>query len=170
MENNGKIPYEAIAMPSHMPYLHNVVNEILRMYSFIPMLDRVCVDLNGYSLQPFSEFSIPHGMPVMIPIYPLGYDEQYFTEPQQFNPDRFENIKELPLCAHIPFGIGPRACIGERLGFIQVKMAIVKILMEFRVEMSKNTPKNVKLMKEAFVVMSEKPLLVNFLRDPIIID
>jgi cytochrome P450 family 6 len=170
LENNGKIPYEAIAMPSHMPYLDNVVNEILRMYSIIPMLDRVCLNVDGYSMQPFSDFKIPHGMPILIPIYPLGYDEQFFTEPLQFNPLRFESIKELPLCAHIPFGTGPRACIGERLGLIQVKMAIVKILKEFRIEMSANTPKNVKLMKEAFIVMSEKPLMVNFVRDPIISD
>lgn len=167
LENNGKIPYEAIAMPSQMPYLHNVVNEVLRMYAVLPLLDRVCVDVDGYSLKPYSDFVIPHGMPILIPIYPLGYDENFFSEPWNFNPDRFETVKDLPLCAHIPFGTGPRSCIGQRLGLIQVKMAIVKILKDFRIEMNQKTPRKVKLMKEAFIIMSDKPLIIDFVKDPL---
>lgn len=165
MENDGKIPYEAIALPSTMPYLHNVVNEVLRCYAILPMLDRLCVD--EYSLKPFSDFVIPRGMPILIPVYALGYDEKFFSEPWNFNPDRFKTIKDLPLCTHIPFGIGPRSCIGERLGLIQVKMAIVKVLKDFRIEMNQNTPRQVKLMKEAFIIMSDKPLLVDFVKDPV---
>jgi cytochrome P450 len=118
-------------------------------------------------LQPFSDFKIPYGMPVLIPIYPLGYDEKYFTEPWKFNPDRFEDTSSIPSCAHIPFGTGPRSCIGERLGLIEVKMAIVKILREFRVEMNEKTPREVKLMKEAIVISPDKPLIVDFVKDPL---
>lgn len=165
VDNNGEIPYEAIAMPSKMPHLDNIVNEVLRMYAVIPVLDRVCVEVDGYSLEPYSDFKIPQGMPILIPIYPLGYDEKFFHQPWKFNPDRFETIKDLPLCAHIPFGIGPRSCVGERLGLIQVKMAIVKILKDFRVEMNENTPRDVKLLKEAFIIKSDKPLFVDFVKD-----
>lgn len=71
------------------------------MYAIIPFLDRVCEEKNGYSLQPYSDFKIPFGMPVLIPIYPLGYDEKYFDEPLKFNPDRFEDSSSIPSCAHI---------------------------------------------------------------------
>jgi cytochrome P450 len=167
LKHDGKIPYETIAMPSELPYLHQIVNETLRMYAIIPFLDRVCEERDGYSLQPFSDFKIPYGMPVLIPIYPLGYDEKYFTEPWKFNPDRFEDTSSIPSCAHIPFGTGPRSCIGERLGLIEVKMAIVKILREFRVEMNEKTPREVKLMKEAIVISPDKPLIVDFVKDPL---
>lgn len=168
MKHDGKIPYETIAMPSELPYLHQIVNETLRMYAIIPFLDRVCEEKDGYSLQPYSDFKIPYGMPVLIPIYPLGYDEKYFTEPWKFNPDRFEDMSNIPSCAHIPFGTGPRSCIGERLGLIEVKMAIVKILREFRIEMNEKTPMEVKLMKEAIVISPDKPLIVDFVKDPIV--
>lgn len=165
LENNGEISYEAIAMPSKMPYLHNVVNEVLRMYAIIPILDRVCVERDGYSLEPFSDFKIPYGMPILIPIYPLGLDEKFFFEPKKFNPDRFEiSKKDLPL---YPFGIGQRSCIGERLGYIQVKMAIVQILKDFRLEMNERTPRHVKLLKEALIIMSEEPIKVDFVKDSI---
>lgn len=167
---NGKIPYDAIANPTELPFLHQVVEETLRMYGIFPFIDRSCLEKDGYSLEPFSDFKIPYGMPVLIPIYPLGYEEKNFPEPKKFDPDRFEDPSSIRTGAHIPFGIGPRSCIGERLGFIEVKMAIVKILKVFRVEMNEKTPREIKLMKEAVVIAPDKPLIMDFVRDPLEID
>lgn len=167
-KHNGKIPYETVAMPSEMPYLHQVVNETLRMYAIIPFLDRLCEEEDGYSLEPYSDFKIPYGMPVLIPIYPLGHDEKYFPDSWKFDPDRFEDTSNIPSCVHSPFGAGPRSCVGERLGLIQAKMVIVKILKEFRVEMNEKTPKEVKPMKQAMTIMPDKPLIIDLVKDPLI--
>jgi cytochrome P450 family 6 len=139
------------------------------MYSLLPALDRKCIDPNGYSLEPLSNFKIPFGMPVFIPIYGLERDEKYFPNPLKYDPDRFapENIANIPSYCHIPFGIGPRYCLGERLGWIQTKTALCNILKEFRVELSENTPKNIKLKKNAFLIQPEKPLMLKFVKDPL---
>jgi cytochrome P450 family 6 len=168
-ENDGKFSYESVANNSVMPYLHQVMNETMRMYSLLPALDRKCIDPNGYSLEPLSNFKIPFGMPVFIPIYGLERDEKYFPNPLKYDPDRFapENIANIPSYCHIPFGIGPRYCLGERLGWIQTKTALCNILKEFRVELSENTPKNIKLKKNAFLIQPEKPLMLKFVKDPL---
>lgn len=108
LRNEGKITYESVANTSEMPYLHQIICESLRMYSVLPVLDRVCINPDGVSLEPFSDFIIPCGMPVLIPIYGIGKDEKYFPDPLKFDPDRFspENIDSIPSCVHIPFGTG----------------------------------------------------------------
>lgn len=48
-------------------------------------------------------------------MYALHYDPQYFPEPQKYLPERFsdENRNKIPPYAYIPFGQGPRNCIGK---------------------------------------------------------
>lgn len=163
----GKITYEAVANPSEMPYLHQVVNETFRMYPVLPALDRECIEPNGVSLEPFSDFIIPFGMPILIPIYGLERDEKYFTNPLTYDPDRFapENIDNIPSYAFIPFGVGPRSCIGERMGLIQTKTAICSILRDFRIEANDRTPREIRLKINANHIQSEDPLLIDFVRD-----
>lgn len=167
VKNDGKITYEAVANPSEMPYLHQVVNETFRMYPVLPALDRECIEPNGVSLEPFSNFRVPFGMPILIPLYGLERDEKFFPEPLTYDPDRFspENIKSIPSNTFIPFGIGSRSCIGERMGLIQTKIAICSILKDFYVEANDRTPREIKLKKNANHIQSEDPLLVDFVKD-----
>ena len=167
MKNDGKITYESVANPLELPYLHQVVNETFRMYPVLPALDRVCIEPKGVCLEPFSDFRVPFGMPIIIPIYGLERDEKYFEDPLTYNPDRFspENIQNIPAYSFIPFGTGPRSCIGERMGLIQTKMAICSILRDFRVEANERTPKEIKLKINANHIQSQDPLFVDFVRD-----
>lgn len=106
--HDGKITFEGVSNFSEMPYLQQVLNETLRLYSVLPALDRVCINPNGVSLEPISSFRIPCGMPIIIPIFGIGRDEKYFKNPLEYNPERFspENIDLIPSCTHIPFGAG----------------------------------------------------------------
>jgi cytochrome P450 family 6 len=172
VRHNGIVTFEMVSNINEMPYAHQVLNETLRMYSVMPFLDRECTKADGYSLEPFSDFKIPHGMPVLIPFFSLGRDEKYFPEPLKYDPDRFspENIHNVPSCAHTPFGTGPRVCIGERLALIQVKTALVKLLQDFRVETTDKTPMTIEFTKKAMLIQSNKGLFVNFVKDPLQID
>lgn len=148
-----------------MPYLHQIILETLRLYNVLPVLDRECSEPNGCSLEPFSSFKVPYGMPVYICTFGMSRDEKYFSEPLKFNPDRFsvENIKNIPP-VYYPFGEGPKICVGERLAFIQIKVGVINILKDFRIEMTKNTPVEIEFLKKAFTIGSEKDLLVNFVK------
>lgn len=82
------------------------------MYPPLPSLDRRCTE--DYTI-PDTNITIEKGTSVTIPVLGLHYDEEFFPEPNKFNPDRFneankENIKPY---TYVPFGDGPRNCIGN---------------------------------------------------------
>jgi len=54
------------------------------------------------------------GQKVVIPIYSMHFDSKYFEDPQKFNPERFslEERAKRPNGVYLPFGDGPRSCIG----------------------------------------------------------
>lgn len=166
----GKVTFDAVQSETQMPFLHQIVLETMRLYPAGAFIMRTCDARDGYSLDPFSDFKIPQGMPVMIPIYAIQRDDTYFPDPLTFDPDRFsrENIKNIKPFTHLPFGSGPRKCIGEKLGLIQMKVGIVKILKDFRMEPNDNTPNEIVIVKSAPMIRSEKGLFVDFIKDPII--
>lgn len=161
--------YDAVHDNTMMPYLDQVIQETLRLYPVTAFLNRKCVDRDGYSLEPHSSFRIPFDMPIMIPMAALQRDKKYFPNPLKFNPDRFapENIQNIPAFTNFPFGCGPRRCIGEKFGMIQVKVGIIKTLMDFRLEASPNTPPSIVPAKRTVLLVSEAPMLVDFVKDPL---
>lgn len=169
MRTEGKVTYDSVMNITEMPYLHQVVYETLRLYPILPWLDRVCVNPDGYSLEPFSDFKIPYGMPVYIPVFAMQRDKKYFPDPLKFDANRFspENIHNIQPFTNLPFGSGPRNCVGERFGLMQVKTALVKILKDFRLEATANTPKEIVFEKKAMVVQADRGLYLNMIKDPL---
>lgn len=126
-EHNG-FTYDAI---QKMTYLHMVVCgilillhntcyilliiffiETLRKYPVLAFLDRITN--NDYKI-PNSDMVIEKGTPVYISLFGLHYDPQYFPDPEKYDPERFseENKSKVPSFSYIPFGDGPRNCIGN---------------------------------------------------------
>lgn len=169
-KNNGKISYEVVAFSSEMPYLHQVVQEGMRLYQSVPVLERKCTNPDGYSLEPFGNFHVPFGMSVQIPIFAFTRDEKYFPEPLKFNPERFsaENIHKFPSCSNIPFGTGPHNCIGEKLALIEIKIAICSVLKSFRVEATERTSKEIIFDKNSLTMRSAETIFLNFIKDPLL--
>ncbi|XP_070497936.1 probable cytochrome P450 6g2 [Chironomus tepperi] len=168
MKNDGKLTYDIVM--NDTPYLHQVFLEVLRIYPTLPFLDRECSNPNGYSLKPYSDFVIPYKMPILIPIYGIQRDEKYFEDPLKFDPERFspDNIHKISTFTNLPFGTGNRSCIGERFGLMQSKTAVIKILMNYRVEMADETPKEIRLAKNALVIQSEVPIVLRFVKDELV--
>lgn len=166
--NQGRVTYDILSLPSKLPFLHQVLCETMRLYTGLSVIDRQCMKIDGYSLEPYSHFKIPLGMPIWVPIHAIAKDEKYFPQPLTFDPNRFNNADNLPRCSFLfPFGAGPKQCIGQRLALIQVKTAIVSVLKEFRIEMNAHTPREFKLKKDAFLIESDERLVVDFIKDPL---
>lgn len=106
---NGELNYEST---KEMPYMEMVFDETLRKYSVAGILFRK--SLSTYTF-PGTNLTIPKGMPVMISATGLNADPEYFPNPNEFNPENFspENVKNIPQCVYMPFGEGPRNCIGK---------------------------------------------------------
>jgi len=148
-----------------------VVQETLRLYPVLPFLDRIYSNPDGtnYSLEPFSKSSITNGTPVYIPIYSMHRDEKYFENPYVFDPERFSaaNKDKITPYSFMPFGVGPRNCIGERFGLLQTKIGLLYFLKNHRIEVSKRTPKELKLENKALLLQLKGGTYGNLVRDPL---
>lgn len=71
--------------------------------------------MNPYNI-PNTDIIIEKGCKVTIPHYAIHHDSQYYPDPFTFDPDRFleENVKSRPAYTYMPFGDGPRICIGKK--------------------------------------------------------
>lgn len=103
------------------------------------MLNRTCV--KEYRI-PGTNQIIEKGVEVYISVLGLHRDEQFYQDPDTFNPVRIsEGIcagKNLVNRPYIPFGDGPRNCIGMRLGKLQTKVGLISMLHKFKYELDES--------------------------------
>lgn len=114
-----------------MTYLDAFVQEILRYYSPAPKLERKCVE--DYKLGD-TGWVIPKSTLVMILTYVMNHNPEYFSHPEEFDPDRFlpGNREKIHPYANVPFGSGPRGCLGIRFALMEIKIAVVSILQKVK--------------------------------------
>ncbi|XP_011641126.1 cytochrome P450 9e2-like [Pogonomyrmex barbatus] len=162
-ENNGQVLYEAV---NAMEYLDAVICEALRMYPVLVVVDRVCV--KDFELPPslpgLKPFTIKKGQSAWIPIYALHHDPKYFEEPEKFDPERFlgEKRKDSLNCgAYLPFGLGPRMCIGNRFALLETKVLLFHLLARCNLKTCEKTPIPIKLGKGGFTIMPEGGFWLN---------
>uniref|UniRef100_A0A1Q3FK17 Putative cytochrome p450 6d3 n=1 Tax=Culex tarsalis TaxID=7177 RepID=A0A1Q3FK17_CULTA len=128
-KSNGQINYDTV---KGMRYLDACVKETLRKYPGLPILNRECT--KDFQV-PQSKVVIRKGTQVIIPILAYGMDERYFPEPDSYIPERFfEESKNYDDDAYLPFGEGPRNCIGIRMGVFVTKAALIMLLSKFTFE------------------------------------
>ncbi|EDV48829.1 probable cytochrome P450 6d5 isoform X1 [Drosophila erecta] len=131
-KHGGMLTYEAI---SDMKYLEACVLETARKYPALPLLNRICTQ--DYPV-PDSKLVITKGTPIIISLIGMHRDEEYFPDPLAYKPERYlEDGRDYNQAAYLPFGEGPRMCIGARMGKVNVKIAIAKVLSNFDLEIRK---------------------------------
>ncbi|KAI7815424.1 cytochrome p450, partial [Rhyzopertha dominica] len=131
----GKLTYDAI---HEMKYMEQVVDETLRKYPPVSVMFRICT--KDYQI-PDSNVVINKGERVAISSLGLHRDPEYFPEPEKFDPERFipENKSKIHPFSYIPFGEGPRICIGLRFGKMQTKVGLATLLRNFRFTLNPKT-------------------------------
>jgi len=135
-KHDGKLTYEGIL---EMEYLDKVVSETLRKYPPLPILNRECT--KDYKI-PGTDVVLEKGLATVIPVLALHHDPKYYPEPERFDPERFNEDEKAKRhqYVYLPFGEGPRICIGMRFGQMQTKVGLVSLLSKYQISVSKKTP------------------------------
>nr|DAB41785.1 TPA_inf: cytochrome P450 CYP332A12 [Heliconius hecale] len=141
-----------------LKYLTACIHETLRKYPPVSYLDRYCAE--DYKLN--DKVTVKKGTPVFVNLVALHYNEKYYPEPKKWNPERFRDISEGNNMEYtfMPFGEGPRYCIGKRYGMMQLRASLAQILHKYKLEPV--VPYNVPNEAYAVILAPEDGLTVKF--------
>lgn len=119
-KHDGKLSYDSV---KEMTYLDWTFKEGMRMFPSLGFLYRECA--RKYTFQDLN-FLIDEGVKILIPLQALHNDPAYFPDPEQFRPERFDpnEYNTENKFVYIPFGDGPRGCIGEFATLIYLQFQI----------------------------------------------
>jgi cytochrome P450 len=116
---DGRAP--ALADLPHLPYTLMVIKETMRIQPTVATLPRAIgaeTTLGGYRLEA--------GSFLLISPYVLHHDARHWTEPAVFDPTRFSEANEprIPKYVYLPFGGGPRTCIGNHFSLMEAQILL----------------------------------------------
>nr|XP_018904207.1 PREDICTED: probable cytochrome P450 6a20 [Bemisia tabaci]XP_018904208.1 PREDICTED: probable cytochrome P450 6a20 [Bemisia tabaci] len=134
-KHGGNLSYDSL---KDLTYIQCVIDEALRKYPAIGRMERVSKD--AYELSDIS-FTMKKNTMINIPVYAFHHDPKYFPNPHRFDPDRFseENKHNILPGTYLPFGDGPRMCMGLRFAFMEMKAAIASLVMKYDIQPSEKT-------------------------------
>ncbi len=117
---------------SQLPYTELVVSEALRMYPPVYVIARRAsedTEIGGYRIAKGSELALW--------VFMTHRDKRWFEDPLSFRPERFsaEARAALPRGAYLPFGLGPRTCIGKVFALIEARIVVAALAQRFRFEL-----------------------------------
>nr|QZP43538.1 cytochrome P450 monooxygenase CYP9A199 [Ephestia elutella] len=141
IKNGGKFDYNSI---QNMTYMDMVVSEVLRLWPPALALDRVCIkdyNLGRPNDKAEKDYIIRKGEGLGIPVWNIHRDPQYFPDPLKFDPERFSDERKHNInpLAYMPFGVGPRNCIGSRFALCEVKVMLYQLLQQFELSPCEKT-------------------------------
>lgn len=159
-KTDGKPTYESI---KEMSYMDAVINETLRLYFPVSFLDRVCV--KEFELPPATSnarsVKVKPGDVIWYLPFAIQRDPRYFSESHKFNPDRFLN-GEISQPTYVPFGLGPRFCIGNRFALLECKILLFYLMWRCELEPCAKTQIPMKFSTQSFVLLPQNGFWLNF--------
>lgn len=112
-----------------LTYTSMVVNEVMRLYPPVWILPR-----RAHQDDEIGGYHVPADADVLISPYTLHRHPRYWDNPDRFDPDRFDQARTAspPRYAYIPFGAGPRVCVGSSLGLMEATFVIAMVSRDLR--------------------------------------
>lgn len=151
-KENGEVP--SLDDVSKLKYLNCVISESLRLYPPAVRVERTAcrdVTLGNSGIKLFK------GCAVVIPVYAMHHDPEYFPDPEKFDPERFsdENIGSVRPYSYLPFGAGPRNCIGMRFALQALKMCLLHVVRSVELVQTENTKVPLKMVTTFSLLTAE---------------
>ncbi|KAH8400934.1 hypothetical protein KR009_001897, partial [Drosophila setifemur] len=150
-KHNNEFTYEGI---KEMKYLEQVLMETLRKYPVVANLTRIAE--SDFSPEDPKNF-IPKGTTVIIPSLGIHHNPDIYPEPEKFVPERFtdEAIAARPSCTWLPFGEGPRNCIGLRFGLMQASVGLAYLIKGYKFSIAPETQIPIKIVTNSLLLTPE---------------
>lgn len=139
---------------SKLEYLNCVISESLRLYPPAVRVERTAfqdVVLGDTGIK------VSKGHAVVIPIYAMHRDPEYFPDPKKFDPERFseKNISSIRPYSYLPFGAGPRNCIGMRFALQALKLCLFHVVHNVELVRTENTKVPLKMVTSFSLLTAE---------------
>ncbi|GLH05688.1 Cytochrome P450 6a2 [Gryllus bimaculatus] len=149
-KHDGHFTYESVM---NIEYLEKVICETLRKYPPLSALVREC---NAAYTIPGTKVVLESGTRVLIPVHAVQNDPAFFPEPQRYDPERFGERERArrPGYTYLPFGEGPRLCIGMRFGQLQTKLGLAILLHRYHFATCDKTNMPLKFDPKSFLTTS----------------
>jgi cytochrome P450 len=148
---------------AHVPKLEfaaQVVQEGLRLYPPFWMVDRMAL-----SDDRVGDLPIPAGSTVVVFVYGVHHSPQLWNDPERFDPERFTkaNEKLRAPCTWLPFGAGPRGCIGGNYAMLQILMILSVLLRKYEPQL---TPGQIIEPRPMVILRPKNGIRMNFTEAP----
>jgi cytochrome P450 len=126
----GRTP--TLEVVSKLTYTKSVIQESMRLYPPIWIIERRVIEedvVDGYTL--------PAGSAVVISPYALHRHPAFWDRPEEFDPSRFDSPAPA---AYIPFGAGPRSCIGSEFAMLEAQLITAMVMQSFHLDLVPGHP------------------------------
>uniref|UniRef100_A0A0V0G7T6 Putative cytochrome n=1 Tax=Triatoma dimidiata TaxID=72491 RepID=A0A0V0G7T6_TRIDM len=131
-KHGGEWSYLAV---QDMKYIAQCSHESLRLHPPLPFLFRTCTTTYTVS----DGLTINEGTKVVIPSLSIHMDPKYYPDPEIFRPERFDPDESFNKYTWLPFGEGPRKCLGMRLAQLLLKTTMSQILEKYEISLNEKT-------------------------------
>lgn len=134
----------------------------MRIYPPVPALVRICT--KNYKI-PDTNVTVEKGTNILISLLGLQKDPKYFEMPNVFDPDRFlpENANKKTPYTYLPFGDGPRSCIGKRMGRLNAKVGLAILLSTFNFKLGPTMGKELKMEANQVIMQPVDGIKLHFI-------
>ncbi|KAM7303985.1 cytochrome P450 3A5 [Ixodes scapularis] len=155
-EKDQELTYDGV---QQLKRLDMVICESMRLYPpVILFISRTCQEDTTIMGQFF-----PAGVNIIVPTWYIHHDPDLWPEPFKFDPERFaEGLNGSHSAAYLPFGLGPRVCIGKRFALLEIKMALCKLIRKYRIRQCEETQDPLKMVVPSVIINPEKGIHVKF--------
>ncbi|KAG5309664.1 CP6J1 protein, partial [Acromyrmex insinuator] len=135
---DSEITYEGLR---EMTYMDQVINETMRLIPAGLSMKKRCTEEFELKGSDGVVCRVPPGMEIFIPVQALHKDPQYWENPEEYDPERFNSDRKqnIDRFTFLPFGEGPRICVGMRMAQLQIKAGLAMIIRKYNLELSPKT-------------------------------
>ena len=130
---DGRWP--TVAHVAELSYTNAIIAEVLRLFPPLWLIAREAIEDTRVG-----ERLVKRGTLVLLSPWTMHRDARFFDEPNEFRPERWLDgfAERLPRCAYLPFGAGPRQCIGNTFALLESALLLATIAQRYRLTMLPN--------------------------------